>query len=288
MTRGQQIVLLVMLLLLIGVTGLLAVTLIRERNATSAAPTPAVLFTIAPTNPPPDTATPVTVPPTWTPLPTRTPRDTDTPGPAPTATSPPTITPTFAPTFTPKPTVTASPPPLTSTLNNPGFEDVRSNSIPGWNWWAEDNFTPGGDYNPDTSFDTPLFKQADDRLRFITGPTLQVDAVQHLKFRVHIYQTVTVSPTAEIGFQVMAGAFSDTGLIQMAAGIDPNGGPDCAAAIWSDQVFLDQKQSAQPIVAPQVVAGSAGQVTLCIYAEPFYPAVSNAAFFDDAELTVNP
>jgi hypothetical protein len=288
MTRGQQIVLLVILLLLIGVTGLLAVTLIRERNATSAAPTPAAVFTIAPTRPPLDTSTPVTVPPTWTALPTRTPRDTDTPGPAPTATSPPTITPTFAPTFTPQPTLTASPLPLTPTLSNPGFEGVRNNSIPGWSWWAADNFTPGGDYNPDSSFDTPLFKQADDPLRFINGPTLQVDAVQHLKFRVHIYQTVTVSPTARIGFQVMAGAFSDTGLVQMAAGIDPNGGPDCAAAKWSDQVLLDQKQTAQPIVAPQVVAGSDGQVTVCISAEPFFAAVSNAAFFDQAELTVNP
>jgi hypothetical protein len=288
MTRGQQIILLVMLLLLIGVTGLLAVTLIRERNATSAEPTPAAVFTIAPTKPPLDTSTPVTVPPTWTALPTRTARDTDTPGPAPTATSPPTITPTFAPTFTPRPTVTASPLPLTPTLSNPSFEGVRNNSIPGWNWWAEDNFAPGGDYNPDSSFETPLFKQADDPLRFINGPTLQVDAVQHLKFRVHIYQTVTVSPTSKVDFQVQAGAFSDTGLVQMAAGIDPNGGPNCTAAIWSDQMLLDQNQTVQSLVAPQVVAGSEGQVTVCIYAEPFYAAISNAAFFDEAELTVNP
>jgi hypothetical protein len=97
-----------------------------------------------------------------------------------------------------------------------------------------------------------------------------------------------VSPTAKIGFQVQAGAFSDTGLVQMAVGIDPSGGPGCAAAVWSDQVLLDQKQFVQPLVAPQVVAGSNGQVTVCIYAEPFYAAISNAAFFDDAELTVNP
>ena len=39
---------------------------------------------------------------------------------------------------------------------------------------------------------------------------------------------------------------------------------------------------------PAVVAGASGRVTVCLYAEPLYAAVSNAAFFDDAVLTVGP
>ena len=184
--------------------------------------------------------------------------------------------------------VSPSPPTVLLGLQNPGFEGVRADTIPGWDWWAEDNFAPEGNYNPDTSFDTPLFKPADDRLRIINGQTLQIDAMQHLKFRVHIFQTVPVSPTANVGFQVLASAFSGSGAIQAAVGIDSLGGPDCSNARWSETVFLDQGQGVRPIVAPQIVAGDTGQVTLCIYAEPQFAAVSNAVFFDDAELVVNP
>jgi hypothetical protein len=86
----------------------------------------------------------------------------------------------------------------------------------------------------------------------------------------------------------MAGAFSGSGAIQIAVGIDSRGGSDCSSARWSEIVFIDQGQGVQPIVAPEVIADDTGRVTLCIYAEPQFPAVSNAAFFDDAELIVNP
>ncbi len=290
MTKGQQIVLVVMVIMLLGVTVLLAITLLSTNDAASEVPTLAVLPTIM--VPSAGTSAAVIVPPTWTPEPTRTPPATGTPRATPTATSPPTITPTFAPTFTPQPTevVTPTPPGPTTTLGlvNSGFEGISNNTIPGWNWWAEDNFEPGGDYNPDTSYDTPLFKRADDPVRFINGSTLQIDAVQHLKFKTHVYQTVVVTPTAKVGFQVLASAFSDTGVVQIAAGIDPLGREGCGSARWSDSSFLDQGQSVQAVVAPEVVAGSDGRVTVCLYAEPLYPAVSNAAFFDDAELTVIP
>jgi hypothetical protein len=294
MTRTQQLILLIILLLLLVVTGLLAVTLIRTRDTASAVPTLTLIstLTVPPTRLPADTSTPITVPPTWTVEPTRTPRFTSTPGPTRTATAPPSITPTFAPTFTPRPTavVTASPagPTLTLGLVNPGFEKIGDNKIPGWSWWAEDNFTPGGEYNPDTSFETPLFKSADDPVRFIDGPTLQIDAVQHLKFRVHVYQTVPVSPTARVGFQVSAGAFSDTGAVQIAAGIDPRGGRNCDNARWSAVLYIDQVGGVKNVVAPTVTTGSAGRVTVCLLAEPLYAAVSNAAFFDEAELIVEP
>jgi hypothetical protein len=292
MTKGQQIVLALIIVLLFGVTGLLATTLINSKEATSPLPTLAIQPTATATRPPTDTPTPITVPPTWTPLPTWTPYPTDTPRPTHTATSPPTISPTFAPTFTPRPTKVVTPslpgPTTTLGLQNPDFEGIRDNAIPGWSWWAEDNFTPGGDYNPDTSFETPLFKQADDPARFINGPTLQIDAVQHLKFKVHVFQTVPVSPTATVGFQVLAGAYAETGIIRLAAGIDPDGGPDCVNAQWSDIVTLNQEQGVRSIAAPEVVAGRVGRVTVCLYAEPLYAAISNAVFFDDAELIVNP
>ena len=293
MTKGQQITLAIVIAMLFGVTLLLAITLINTNRAASPVPTLALLpTTTAVATQLVYTPTPITVPPTWTPLPSRTAYATSTPPQTRTSTPPPTISPTFAPTFTPRPTevVTPSLPGPTDTLGlqNPTFEGIRDNTIPGWSWWAADNFTPGGDYNPDTSFDTPLFKQADDPVRFINGPTLQIDAEKYLKFDVHVFQTVTVSPTATVRFQVLAGAFADTGAIQLAAGIDPDGGPDCSNAQWSDLVYLNQEQSVQPIIAPEVKVGRAGKVTVCLYAEPLYAAISNAAFFDDAELTVNP
>jgi hypothetical protein len=294
MTKSQQIILLFMVIMLLGVTALLAYTLVNTKDTAPAVPTLAVLSTV--TAPPVSAAdadsTPAVAPPTWTSEPTRTPPASSTPRGTHTAIPSPTITPTFLPTFTPRPTeiVTPTPPALTATigLQNPGFENVAGDVIPGWSWWAEDNFEPGGAYSPDTSYDTPLFKQADDAVRFISGPTLQIDGVQHLKFKTHVFQTVPVSPTASVGFQVLASAFSDTGSIKVAAGIDPAGGQGCDNAQWSEFRFLDQGQAVQPIVAPEVVAGPGGRVTVCLYAEPLYAAVSNAAFFDDAELTVKP
>ena len=56
----------------------------------------------------------------------------------------------------------------------------------------------------------------------------------------------------------------------------------------SDDLYLDQQTSPQTIAAPEKTAGDSGQVTVCLFAEPVYAAVSNAAFFDVAELIVNP
>lgn len=287
MTKGQQLVLFVLFLVLIGMIAI-GVMLISQDRAASPEPvlTVASLPSATPTTRPTDTPTHVPVP-TWTVGPTNTPYPTITPRPTGTNTPLPEATSTFAPTYTPRPTehVTASLP-LTENvgLQNPGFEGVSSDLIPGWSWWAEDNFTPGGEYNPDSSFETPLFKLADDPARRISGPTLQIDAVQHLKFKVHVFQTVPVSPTTRVEFQASAGAFAEIGVIWVNAGIDPEGGPDCTNAEWSEPVALEQTQGVRTVAAPWVKAGSAGRVTVCLYAETLYAAISNAAFFDDAEL----
>ena len=293
MTRGQQLVLIVMVIMLLGVTAVLAFTLINTDDAASAVPTLAVLpAATAALGSAGNASIASDAPPTWTPESTRTPLPTDTPRATNTAAPPPTITPTFLPTFTPRPTelVTSTPEVVTATatLENPGFTGIAGDNIPGWSWWAEDNFEPGGDYVPDRSFDTPLFKQADDPARFITGPTLQIDAVQHLKFKTHVYQTVIVSPTQSVGFRARAGAFSDSGSVMVSAGIDPAGGQGCGNARWGEILYLDQAGAVQSLVAPNVVAGASGRVTVCLYAEPLYAAVSNAAFFDDARLAVGP
>lgn len=295
MSTGQQAVLIILILLLLGVTAFLAVTLVQQQAATPV-PTAAAVVPAGPSFP---TWTPVAfrtappVEPTWTRRPTRTPPPTNTPKPTSTATPLPTVTRTFAPTFTPRPTVTptvtpTSTQPITPELVNPGFQGVSADVIPGWDWWAEDNFEPGGPYNPDTSYDTPLFKLADDPVRVINGPTLQIDAQQHLKFKVHIFQTVSVTPTATVGFGVSASVYTDSGVVKVAAGIDPDGGPDCTNADWGEILSLHQDQGVVRLAAPTVTAGANGRVTVCLYAEPLYAAVSNAAFFDDAELIVTP
>jgi len=195
------------------------------------------------------------------------------------------------PTSTPAPAPTASPPPRSPTptvapaLQNPGFAGVSDGRIPGWSWSALDNFT-GGQSDPSASYDTPLIKQADDPVRMISGPTLQIDAVAHVKFRVYVFQTLNVSPGVVLRFQAWAGAYTDIASIQVAAGIDPNGGHGCTKAQWGETLLLNQSSAARQLRAPDVAAGRDGRVTVCLYAEPLYPTAHSAAFFDEARLAV--
>jgi serine/threonine-protein kinase len=195
-----------------------------------------------------------------------------------------TLTDTPTPTATPTPTPT--PEPTSPELRNPGFERIASNVIPGWQWRASDNFISDQDYDPDTTFITPLFKQADDPVRFITGPTLQIDGIAFIKFRAYVFQTVSVTPNASMYFQAWAGAYADEERsIGVAVGIDPNGGPDCRSARRGETLPINQRDGAVRLVSPEIVAGPDGRVTVCLYAESLttVPA-SHAAFFDDAEL----
>jgi hypothetical protein len=194
------------------------------------------------------------------------------------------------PTATPTETATPSPPEPNTLLplQNPGFERVRDNFIPGWHWWAADNYSAGANDDPNISFDTPLFSQTNDPARMIDGPTLQIEATAFVKFNVHISQTVSVSPTITVRFQTSAKAYSDLGGITLAAGIDPNGGPDCSQVRWGEMLTIDQSSDTVELVAPDATVSDAGRVTVCLYAETLYPARSNAAFFDNAALIANP
>ena len=199
-----------------------------------------------------------------------------------------TLTPTSMPTPTPMPT--SPPTPTTETkssdLQNPGFEEIRPNEIPGWRWLADDNFTSDEDYDPETTFITPLFKQADDPVRFINGPTLQIDGIAFMKFRAYVFQTVSVTPGISLHFQVRARAYADAERpIRVVAGIDPNGGSNCDNAHWSEALPISQRDGVVQRVTPDIIAGSAGRVTVCLRAESLATVgASHAAFFDDARL----
>jgi hypothetical protein len=142
----------------------------------------------------------------------------------------------------------------------------------------------------DDNYDPPFFGQTYDPARVIDEPTIQVEAVAFRKFRVHIYQTVSAPPAVTVRFQALAKAYSamDDGRIMLAAGVDPNGGFDCSQAQWGEVLMINQSDGTVQLIAPDVAVGDAGQVTVCLYAEPLYPARSNAAFFDKAELIANP
>ena len=291
MTRGQQLVLVVMVILLFGVIAVLAYTLINTDDAASTVPTLAAMPGTGNQSASVGEVSITSAPPTWTPEPTRTSVPSDTPRPTNTAAPPPTITPTFLPTFTPQPTeaITATPTvvPATATLENPGFAGIGWDDIPGWSWWAADNY-PDDEYDSQTSFDTPFFSRTDDPARVISGSTLQMEATAFVNFRVHLFQTVSAPPTVTVRFQASAKAYSNSGGIRMAAGIDPDGGLDCTQARWGDSLTIDQSSGTVHLIAPDSVVGPDGQVTVCLCAENVNPGRSNAAFFDTARLIANP
>ncbi len=273
MTRKQWLV-----ILLLGVAdlvvlgGLVGVMVLAPRLAASRAPSP--------------TATPTgrevgktSLEPTWTP--TLPPTLPPTPTPAPTATRSPSPTPL---TLTPTPTPTPGPVPLV----NGDFEDILPDSVPGWEVAAEVNWRPGDAFNPDTSYGRPEFKPADDSRRVINGSTLQIQTYQWVKFKVILYQTVEMEPGSRVWFEAKARGYSSGGGILMRVGIDPHGGEACEYGEWSETQVVDQAMGVVTLRSPQMMVAVGGRVTVCLYAEPKYAQIHNAAFFDDAQLWASP
>jgi hypothetical protein len=236
--------------------------------------------------------------PTWTPTltpttaPTLPPRETNTP----------TVTPTLLPTYTPTPTSTPSPPKAIP-LNGADFDFLLPNRIPGWKWYAFVNYRSGDDYNPDSSFAEPLFSAADDPLRQINSTTLKVETMRWLKFRVWVHQSVTVTAGSTVSFRIKAKAFSSLDSLIVKAGIDPQGADNCNNARWGKEMQINQDSGVVILTSPQVIAPSTevadaddddkegsdlSRITVCFFAEPKFPHVNNAAFFDQAELIVTP
>jgi len=269
LTRNQKITLVVLAILdLVVIVGLGSVVVNGMRNASGVAVTPAevgeVTATLFPTWTPTVTSTPV---PTLLPPLTRTPRPTRTP----------------LPTYTPRPTPTPGP----VSINNPDFDFLMPNRIPGWEWDADVNYRSGDEYHVQYSYAEPMFAAADDPARRIDDSTLKVETVRWVKFRAWAYQTVTVTPESLVYFKIKANAFSSIDRLIIKAGVDPNGGDGCEDAQWGE-ILINQDDGIETVASPRVVVGEEGRVTICFFAEPRYPDINNAAFFDQAELIAVP
>ncbi len=180
------------------------------------------------------------------------------------------------------------PTPAPVELVNPDFDLLLTNRIPGWQWDAYINYQPGGDYDPATSYAEPMFSAADDPVRRIHGSTLQIETIRWLKFRAWVYQTVSVTTGSLVTFQIDAGAFSSIDSLLVRAGVDPEGNEGCQEAVWGTEQAINQDSGVVTLRSRQVTVGESGRVTVCFFAEPRYPDVNNAAFFDRAQLTVLP
>lgn len=285
LTRTQKIILVVFAILdLAVVAGLAGIIITTMQN--TAEPTPVAVLT--------ETKSTV-LQPTWTP--------TSTPTPAPTLlprqTNTPTVTPTPLPTYTPSPTATPSPP-KSVPISGAEFDFLLPNRIPGWKWTAFVNYQSGDEYNPDSSFAEPVFTAADDPLRQINGTTLKVETLRWLKFRTWIHQSVTVTAESTVYFRIKAKAFSSLDSLIVKAGIDPQGADNCNNARWGKEMHINQDSGVVTLTSPQIIAPriavdddaevdtDLSRITLCFYAEPKYPHINNAAFFDQAELVVAP
>jgi hypothetical protein len=231
--------------------------------------------------------------PTWTPPFTPTPHPTGTARPTGTATGTPTpraalptATPTVIPSPTPTPTLTAT----AKLLENPAFDDIEENAIPGWQTGAHVNWEPGVELDPANSYAAPRFHAADDPEQHIFGSTLQIDTVDWVKLRAWVYQTVTVKSGSRVTFQVRAAAVvhDQAGGYFLKAGIDPDGNDGCDEAQWGEERHVNQRDGVVTLVSPEVVVEEERLVTVCMFAETQYAQVWHAAFFDEAELLVLP
>jgi hypothetical protein len=252
----------------------------------------ATVVTLVPT-PTPSLLPTATIPPTWTPAPNPTPQPTDTPGSASTPTDSPAPEPTSdsALPLTPEPTSDSLPPtPATVLLENPTFDNIRENSIPGWQTGGFVNWTAGDTFDAVSSFAAPRFHQADDLRQGISGSTLQIDTTPWVKLRAWVFQTVEVEPGSRIQFQVLAAGFvNDTGGgYILKAGVDPDGAEGCEEAQWGTEQIVNQEDGVVVLISPEVSVGESGQATVCMFAESQFAQVYHAAFFDEALLTMLP
>lgn len=303
LTQTQKIILVVLAVLDVLVIGGLAAVVITSIQAPAqVAPTATI-----------EVRNTSVLAPTWTLQPTETLR--------PTAPRRPTNTPTA--TATPLPTITATPtetplPPAPVSLMGADFDFLLPNRIPGWKWDAYVNYKDGDDYDPETSYAEPLFTAADDPERQINGTTLKIETIRWLRFRAWVHQTVTLTAQSQVQFQIKANAFSSLDTVTVKAGIDPTGVGNCYDAQWGEEKRINQDSGTVVLRSPVVTVSanapaptptadqqeeegreadlgqepapetSLGRVTVCFYAEPTFPHVNNAAFFDQAELIVTP
>lgn len=293
LNQTQKIILLVLAVLdVLVIGGLAAIVITSTGGPADAAPMS------SPTKPL------LTLAPTWTATVTTTPRPTllSRPTNTPTSTSTPVPTATATPTSTPEPPK----PPETVSLKGADFDFIMPNRIPGWEWDVYVNYKVGDDYDSETSYAEAMFSAADDPARQINGTTLKIETIRWLKFRAWVHQSVTVTAGSRAYFKIQAKAFSSLDSLIVKAGIDPTGAGNCYNARWGQEMRINQDSGTVTLSSPTVIVAPvealpadqeeepaeeqerAGRVTVCFFAEPTYPHVNNAAFFDVAELVVVP
>jgi hypothetical protein len=173
-------------------------------------------------------------------------------------------------------------------LENAEFDRVEPDRVPGWELEALVNWEPGQEFSPDHSYGQPNFAPANDSRRVIDGSTLMIDTYQWVKFSATLYQTVPVEPGDRVQFEISARGYSEGGGIQVRVGIDPAGSAACQDGLWSEMLIIDQQRDVVRLNSPEAIAGSEGLVSVCFFAEPQFAVIHNAAFFDQASLSVLP
>jgi len=249
-----------------------------------------MLFSPPPTIASIPTVSTAALPPTWTPVPTSSPAPTPTRRPTHTPTDTATPWPTFNPSQTPSPTPLPSPTLASFSLENPTFDYLGWDYVPGWHTGGVVNWAPGQPFDVANSYAAPRFHRADDPRQWINGSTLQIDTEPWVKLRAWVFQTVTVTTDSRVQFQIHAMGFvkETAGGYILKAGIDPSGGEGCDAALWGTEQIVNQDDGVILLSSPEVVVGEAGRVTVCAFAETQFAQVYHAAFFDDAALLVTP
>ncbi len=173
-------------------------------------------------------------------------------------------------------------------LENPGFEGVSSDNVPGWQTGAFVNWQPGEKLDPDNSYGEPRFSPATDQRRWIEGATLKIHTYKWVKLRAWVFQTIELGPGSSLQFQALARAFTDdteSGYL-MKVGVDPSGGEGCDQAQWGTQENINQEDDVVTLTSPSVTVGTAGRATVCMFAETQYANTYHAAYFDEAKVTV--
>jgi hypothetical protein len=173
-------------------------------------------------------------------------------------------------------------------LENPGFEGVSLDNVPGWQTGAFVNWQPGEKLDPDNSYAQPRFSPASDQRRWIKGATLKIHTYKWVKLRAWVFQTVDMEPGSRMEFQALSRAFADDteGGYFMKVGVDPSGGEGCDQAQWGNQENVNQDDGVVTLTSPSVTVGAAGQATVCMFAETQYANTYHAAYFDEAQITV--
>jgi hypothetical protein len=174
--------------------------------------------------------------------------------------------------------------------------DWEQGTLGGWEWWSYNTEVRIPDTKQpdlDLSFYSPSFQPSEFKWNHAEGGN-QAGAVsgdKWRKFRGGYFQTAAVPAGARVRFSVWVNEFcqADDGHkcpVILKAGIDPNGGGNWQSGDvqWVGTEITNNKY--QQLTTNEVTVGASGKVTVFTWGEPKEPVIYNAAYFDDAVLTL--